>query len=78
MNKVEIYKVNYDPVKEPCLSPQETIEKARKLVGKEKYNIFVNNDEHFAIFCKTGKAAKLFVVDPADLKVSEFCDFFAN
>lgn len=71
LTKVEIYKVYYDPVKEPCLPVQETIEKARKFIGKEKYNIFINNDEHFAIYCKTGKAAKLFVVDPADLQAKK-------
>lgn len=69
LTKVEIYKVIYDPVTEPCLPPQETVEKARKFIGKEKYNVFVNNDEHFAIYCKTGKAAKLFVIHPADLQV---------
>ena len=26
----------------------------------------MNNDEHFAVYCKTGKAAKLFVVSPND------------
>lgn len=70
LSKVELFKVNYDPEKEPCLTPQETVEKARSFVGKQKYNVFVNNDEHFAIYCKTGKAAKLFVIDPADLTVS--------
>ena len=74
--KVEIYKVNYDPIKEPCLTAQETVEKARQFVGKQKYNIFINNDEHFAIYCKTGKAAKLFVIDPADLTV--YTSFRAN
>lgn len=69
LSKVEIYKVLYDLFKEPCLTAEETLEKARKFVGKEKYNIFVNNDEHFAIYCKTGKAAKLFVIDPNDLTV---------
>lgn len=71
LSKVEIYKVNYDPDKESCLLAEETVEKARKLVGKEKYNVFVNNDEHFAIYCKTGKAAKLFVIDPSDLKAKK-------
>lgn len=66
-NRIELYKVDYDLADEKCLSVKETLEKANKLVGSVKYNIFVNNDEHFAIFCKTGKAAKLFIINPNDL-----------
>jgi hypothetical protein len=65
LNKIEIYKINYD---EPIiLTPEQTLAKARKYVGQTKYNIFANNDEHFAIYCKTGKAAKLFIIDPKEI-----------
>ncbi|RMZ94841.1 MATH and LRR domain-containing protein PFE0570w-like [Brachionus plicatilis] len=66
LDKISIYKVFYS-ITESCLPPDECIHKARGYIGQSKYNIFVNNDEHFAIFCKTGKAAKLFIVNPNDV-----------
>ena len=35
-------------------SPSETVQRARSQLGKKDYNIFLNNCEHFAIWCKTG------------------------
>lgn len=35
-------------------SPSETVERARSKLGEKKYNLLVNNCEHFAIWCKTG------------------------
>lgn len=35
-------------------SPQETVERALSRVGEDKYNLLLNNCEHFAIWCKTG------------------------
>lgn len=35
-------------------SPEETISRARSKLGETKYNLVVNNCEHFAIWCKTG------------------------
>jgi hypothetical protein len=35
-------------------SPEETVERAESQLGKGKYNLLVNNCEHFAIWCKTG------------------------
>ncbi|MBQ6945620.1 MAG: lecithin retinol acyltransferase family protein [Ruminococcus sp.] len=35
-------------------TPSETIERARSRLGEGKYNLIVNNCEHFAIWCKTG------------------------
>ena len=35
-------------------SPEETIQRARSMIGKSFYNICFNNCEHFAIWCKTG------------------------
>ena len=64
MEKLEIYKIEYDAAKNECLSAEDTLQKARKYIGQPKYNVFVNNDEHFAIYCKTGKAAKLFILNP--------------
>ena len=68
--KFEIFKVKYsEEVK--CLTPKETIDKANDLLGKTKYNVFENNDEHFASYCKTGKAGKLFLIDPQDVNPNE-------
>ena len=66
LTKLEVYMIEYDAEKGECLSADETLKKARKYVGQSKYNVFVNNDEHFAIYCKTGKAAKLFILDPKE------------
>ena len=46
------------------LPAQEVIERARSRIGEEAYNVFVNNCEHFANWCKEGdhksdQAAKL-------------------
>lgn len=35
-------------------SPEETIERAKSKIGGKGYNLFFNNCEHFAIWCKTG------------------------
>lgn len=35
-------------------SANETIERALSRVGENKYNLLLNNCEHFAIWCKTG------------------------
>lgn len=35
-------------------SPKETVERALSKIGEDKYNLLLNNCEHFAIWCKTG------------------------
>lgn len=35
-------------------SPQETVNRAYSRLGETAYNLFTNNCEHFAIWCKTG------------------------
>jgi hypothetical protein len=67
LTQVEIYTIRYE---EPVVSVEKTLEKANKYVGHEKYNVFINNDEHFAIYCKTGKAAKLFIIDPKEISAT--------
>lgn len=37
-------------------SPQETVSRAREYIGHRQYDLFLNNCEHFAIWCKTGIA----------------------
>jgi hypothetical protein len=68
-DKFRIYKVIYDEKSEKTLEPSETIKRAREHIGSAKYNVFMNNDEHFVIYCKTGKAGKLFLIDPKDVDV---------
>lgn len=34
-------------------SAEETVERARSRLGEEKYDLFFNNCEHFAVWCKT-------------------------
>ncbi len=36
-------------------SPEETVERAKSRLGERAYNLLLNNCEHFAIWCKTGK-----------------------
>lgn len=67
----QIYKVDYSLNNQKCMTIEETLQKARKFLGQTKYNIFTNNDEHFCIYCKTGKAAKLFIVSPDDLNAKK-------
>ncbi len=35
-------------------SPAETVERAKGLLGENKYSLIFNNCEHFAVWCKTG------------------------
>lgn len=35
-------------------SPEETIRRARSRLGERKYDLALNNCEHFALWCKTG------------------------
>lgn len=37
-------------------SPEETVKRAYEELGKKGYNLIVNNCEHFAVWCKTGKS----------------------
>jgi hypothetical protein len=65
----DVYKVQYEEIEEKCFAGVEVVKKARSFIGMKKYNVFVNNDEHFATYCKTGKAGKLFVLPPEDVKM---------
>lgn len=37
----------------------KTVDVARKYLGRRGYNVFSDNCEHFAVFCKTGVAVSL-------------------
>lgn len=47
-----------------CDSPDIVIQRAESLLGAEGYNLFENNCEHFATWCKIGKKRSEQVEDP--------------
>lgn len=44
---------------EKCLSPEESIQRARSRLGEKTYSLFFNNCDHFATWCKTGEQRSL-------------------
>lgn len=58
--KGKLYRVDYEYA-DNCYPADEVIERAQALYGERglqerRYNLFKNNCEHFATWCKTGKA----------------------
>ena len=54
----------FDPARWPCVyDGEETVRRARSQLGKDDYNFFWNNCEHFATWCKTGEATSSQVSD---------------
>jgi len=51
----ELEVVRYSSNKKP-FSAEETIQRAEKRLGEGRYNLLCNNCEHFASWCKNGKA----------------------
>jgi len=49
-----LYRFDYDEC--DSLSVEETMERANSRIDEARYNFFTNNCEHFATWCKTGKA----------------------
>lgn len=39
-----------------CSSGEEAVERAQSRVGEQGYDLFDNNCEHFAVWCKTGQS----------------------
>jgi hypothetical protein len=44
---------------EKCFPPEEIIKRAHSRLGENTYNLFLNNCDHFATWCKTGKHRSL-------------------
>jgi len=44
---------------EKCLPPEEVIQRAHSRLGEHAYNLFLNNCDHFATWCKTGEQCSL-------------------
>jgi len=40
---------------EKFLSPEESIKRAQSRLGEKRYNLFLNNCDHFATWCKIGE-----------------------
>ncbi|MDD2402031.1 MAG: lecithin retinol acyltransferase family protein [Clostridia bacterium] len=51
-NMINAYLDFYRNIK--IYSPEETVQRAESRLYEEEYNLFTNNCEHFAIWCKTG------------------------
>ena len=49
-------------------SKEETVERAKSRIGESGYNLFHNNCEHFAIWCKTGIAESYQVEGDAQIE----------
>ena len=45
-----LYLIKHDK----CLSAEDVVKRARSRLGENEYNVFYNNCEHFAMWCKTG------------------------
>ncbi|MFP3043291.1 lecithin retinol acyltransferase family protein [Treponema primitia] len=56
MDSVSAFMVELSSSSFHLYSGKETADRARSRIGEGKYNLFFNNCEHFAIWCKTGIA----------------------
>lgn len=53
--EARLFRFIYNDPKD-CLEPDEVIERARSRIGEKEYHLIGKNCEHFATWCKTGKA----------------------
>ena len=62
-----------DEIRKRIADPQRAVTEAQKYLGRKGYNLFANNCEHFAVFCKTGLAVSLQAIEYQKLfdKISE-------
>ena len=51
---------------EHCFDRATVVERARSKLGEKKYSPFINNCEHFAMWCKTGESSSDQVKKTAD------------
>jgi hypothetical protein len=62
---------------EKCFSPDEVITRARSHLNENGYNLFLNNCDHFATWCKTDKHYSI-QVDLLKKMVIEICKALDN
>ena len=51
---IRIFEKIFGEAEGKLYSPQETVQRARDHIGTRQYDFFLNNCEHFAVWCKTG------------------------
>lgn len=56
INDVFIFIAIYDDNDGFCYSPEAVVERAESRLGEREYDLWKNNCEHFARWCKTGKS----------------------
>ena len=55
-NNTIIEVMKFDPKHEKTISLENSYTRACELIGKEGYDVLSSNCEHFAVWCRTGKA----------------------
>ncbi|MDP4182425.1 MAG: lecithin retinol acyltransferase family protein [Bacillota bacterium] len=51
-DKDKMFVLKFD--KEKVFNPEETVKRAKSMLGEKKYNLVTDNCEHFALWCKIG------------------------
>ena len=64
--------VVYLMLHEHCFDLATVVERARSKLGEKKYSPFINNCEHFAMWCKTGESSSDQVKKTADMMKGQF------
>ena len=64
--------VVYLMLHERCFDLATVVERARSKLGEKKYSPFINNCEHFAMWCKTGESSSDQVKKTADMMKGQF------
>lgn len=60
-----LYEERIKEIRERIEDPERAVTEARKHLGKKGYDLFSNNCEHFAVFCKTGLAVSIQLIEYA-------------
>lgn len=64
--------VMYLMLHEHCFDRATVVERAKSKLGEKKYSPFINNCEHFAMWCKTGESSSDQVEKTADMMKGQF------
>jgi hypothetical protein len=61
---------------EKCLPIEETLQLARSRLGENAYNLFLNNCDHFATWCKIGehRSLQIDLIKKIAVAICEFID----
>ena len=80
LNDIEVVRGRYNfqsevvylMLHERCFDLATVVERARSKLGEKKYSPFINNCEHFAMWCKTGESSSDQVKKTADMMKGQF------